>query len=190
MLVSSPALFREGLDPSSPRQMEVLLIKAILASELNNEWHSVLPKIHYTNISRCPTNVCFGAFYDWQCYACAIWTSPVSRSIDYKTVLELRRLAISPQAPKCTATWMIGKMIKYIKNNLNHIDRLISYQDTEVHDGTIYKASNWIAKHRTQKRRADSWNVSRHRNLAQTTAAKIRWEYEIKRKTKTIDELS
>jgi len=54
---------------------------------------------------------------------------------------------------------------------------LISYQDTEVHTGTIYKAANWIPANRTK---FASWNVSRERNSDQSTADKIRWEYKIK----------
>ena len=68
-------------------------------------------------------------------------------------------------------------MIKNIQKKLPRITRLISYQDTDVHTGTIYKAANWknmsTVKYRT-------WDESRERNESQSTADKIRWEYLLK----------
>jgi hypothetical protein len=116
--------------------------------------------------------------FDWQYFAVGIWSSPVSRSFDIDTVLELRRLAVSDKCPKFTATWMIGKMVKDIAKNLPMIDRLISYQDTEVHTGTIYKAANW---QKTNTTKFSPWDKSRDRLVAQTTADKIRWEYNLKK---------
>jgi len=44
----------------------------------------------------------------------AIWSSPVAqnRMKDGKTILELRRLALSDVCPYNTASWAISKMIK------------------------------------------------------------------------------
>jgi len=115
--------------------------------------------------------------FDWRYFSAAIWSSPVNQSFDIDSVLELRRLAISPESPRFTATWMISKMIKNIQKKLPRITRLISYQDTDVHTGTIYKAANWknmsTVKYRT-------WDESRERNESQSTADKIRWEYLLK----------
>jgi hypothetical protein len=169
-------LFRVGLMPMSPRQMDVVKIPAVLASELNAVWHSRLPDIHYTNITRNRHSVCYGAMFDWRYFAVGIWSSPVSQRFDFDTVLELRRLAVSPEAPKFTATWMLGKMIKRLRLDLPTIERLISYQDTEVHKGTIYKAGNWK---QVQVTRFAPWDVSRERNAAQSKAEKIRWEYRL-----------
>ena len=49
--------------------------------------------------------------------------------------------AIASDAPKYTATRMLSIMVKRIKKEFPDIVRLISYQDTEVHKGTIYKAA-------------------------------------------------
>lgn len=170
-------LFRQGLFPTSPRQMEVVKIKPQLASELNKTWHSRLPEIHWSNIVRNRNYICYGAMFDWRYFAVSIWSSPVNRSFDMDTVLELRRMAISPEAPKFTATWMLGKMVKLLRTALPGIERLISYQDTEVHTGTIYKAGNWQAVSVTKFR---AWDKSRVRNGSQSTADKIRWEYQLK----------
>lgn len=168
------SLFRQGLFPDSPRDMGIEKIKPQLASELNAMWHSRLPEIHWSSIVRNRNHVCYGAAFDWQYFAVAIWSSPVNQYFDFDTVLELRRLAISPDAPKFTATWMLGKMVKQLRKDLPGVDRLISYQDTEVHKGTIYKAANWFVANETNFK---PWDVSRKRRAAQSTANKIRWEY-------------
>jgi len=67
---------------------------------------------------------------------------------------------------------MISIMVKLIHKKFPDINRLISYQDTEVHKGTIYKASGWIAAKETD---FITWN-NRPRNPDQSKAKKIRWE--------------
>jgi hypothetical protein len=100
-----------------------------------------------------------------------------NRFKDGKHILELRRLAISKEAPKNTASRMIKVMISIIRQKFPDIKKLISYQDTEVHRGTIYKASNWKIG---AKVRGLSWTTkNRKRNPEQTLAKKIRWEYQL-----------
>jgi hypothetical protein len=73
---------------------------------------------------------------------------------------------------------MISQMRKYIERELPHITVLISYQDTEVHCGTIYKASGWSA---VATNEGMSWsNETRKRNKEQSLAAKVRWEFRMK----------
>jgi hypothetical protein len=114
--------------------------------------------------------------YNHEWFAVGIWSSPVNQSYNMDTVLELRRLAISPDAPRNTASRMIKVMITLIKKRLPTINRFISYQDTEVHKGTIYKASGWKPVGTTVYR---AWDKTRQRNTSQSTADKIRWEYTI-----------
>jgi hypothetical protein len=152
-------------------------VKAQLACDLNEKWHSRLPRIHWSNVVRSKYNVCFGATFENRFIASAIWSSPVARNYDFNQVLELRRMALSDDCPKNTATRMISFMTKYIKKAFPDIALLISYQDTEVHKGTIYKASNWLPMNETK---FASWSKSRKRNKDQSTASKIRWEYQIK----------
>ena len=174
-------LFRQGLSPGSPKQLELVSISADLGSKLNAVWHSRLPDIHPSNITRNRNYICFATMFDWRYFSAAIWSSPVNQSFDIDSVLELRRLAISPESPRFTATWMLSKMIKDIQKKIPKITRLISYQDTDVHTGTIYKAANWknmsTVKYRT-------WNESRERNKPQSTADKIRWEYDLPHRSK------
>ena len=92
-----------------------------------------------------------------------------------KTTLELRRLALSDVCPKNTSSFVIAKMIKMIKEKFPEIKRLISYQDKEVHLGTIYKASNWVA---TTDVPLIDWSYrGRKRKALQSTSPKVRWEY-------------
>jgi hypothetical protein len=95
--------------------------------------------------------------------------------LDNKNCLELRRFAISPDAPKNTASRMLGFMVRSIRKIIPEISTLLSYQDKEVHTGTIYAASGWHRAARVQGKR--EWSIlSRQRVETQTDAHKIRWE--------------
>jgi hypothetical protein len=165
--------------PLSPKDFEFKVIRAQTACNLNQQWHSRLPVIDWSNVVRNTHYVCFGALYESEFYASAIWSSPVAqnRFKHGKQMLELRRLAISPEAPRNTATRMLGYMRKHISILFPDIALLISYQDTEVHLGTIYKADNWSSVHESP---GIAWNTeSRQRNVEQSLAPKIRWEYRL-----------
>jgi len=173
-------LIEHANPPQSPKQFEFKVIRAITACELNLKWHSRLPIIDWSNVVRNTHYVCFGAMFENEWYATAIWSSPVAQNrFTYgKQMLELRRMAISKNCPKNTATAMLAFMRKYIAKEMPEIAMLISYQDTEVHLGTIYKADNWFAAHESP---GLSWsNKSRSRNIEQSLASKIRWEYKLK----------
>tara|TARA_R100000388_G_C7163788_1_gene120531 strand:+ start:20 stop:622 length:603 start_codon:yes stop_codon:yes gene_type:complete len=179
----SMPLFRGGsggLIPTSALQLKIIKCKVQKACDLNELWHSRFPNIHWSNVVRNKDYVCFIAEYDNIAYASAIWSSPVAanRLKEGNTALELRRMAISEDAPKNTASRMISIMRKIIKNNLPHITLLLSYQDTDVHLGTIYKASGWYP---ASKSKGISWtNNLRKRNKEQSLSDKIRWEFRLK----------
>jgi hypothetical protein len=97
-------------------------------------------------------------------------------------MLELRRLANSPEAPKNTSSRFLSVMVKIIKKDMPNIYKLISYQDTDVHIGTIYKASGWIPVE-TQKKGFQSWK-NRPNRTDQSEAIKIRWEKQIRKEPK------
>ena len=166
-----------GSIPTSPLQLTIEKINVHLACELNQQWHSRLPKIHWSDVVRNTHYVCFGAIYKNIYYAVGIWSSPVNqnRFNNGKEILELRRMAISSEAPKNTASRMLMVMRKLIQKSLPNIKRLISYQDVDVHNGTIYKADNWKL---ADKIKGISWTTkTRIRNQEQTLSNKIRWEY-------------
>lgn len=166
--------------PASPRLFEYKVISAKTACDLNGKWHSRLPVIDWSNVVRNTHSICFGAMYEGEWFAAAIWSSPVAQNrFKYgKQILELRRMAISNQCPRNTATHMLSFMRKHITKAFPDIALLISYQDTDVHHGTIYKADNWIA---TTDSPGYSWTTeSRARNIEQSLAVKKRWEFPIK----------
>jgi hypothetical protein len=179
-------LFGGDTEPlTSPKQMHIEVITPELASGLNASWHSRLPRIHPSNIHRNRHRICFAFIHDGTVHGCAIWSSPVAanRFKDATRMLELRRMALADTCPRNTATRMLKLMRQHIAQVLPDIEVLISYQDTEVHHGTIYKADNWQA---VSTSKGVSWGATRERNADQTTANKIRWQY-ILRKSVTHD---
>ena len=166
-------LFQEeggGAIPTSPLQLHFGTISNSLAEQLNELWHSRLPII--TNGWDC--SVSFAAECSNRYYAVAMWGHPRSQSFNQVAVIELRRMAIAPDAPRMTATRMLGWMRRWITKNMPQVTRLISYQDTEVHLGTIYKAAGWKQAGYTK---FSPWkNNSLKIERTQSTADKIRWE--------------
>jgi hypothetical protein len=111
-------LFQEeggGSIPTSPLQFEIMEIDIHRAQKLNSLWHSRLPI--YATGSCLHATICFGALYDNYFYGAAIWSNPVARLLPQREWLELRRLAISPNAPKNTASRMLRIMIMIIRNS-------------------------------------------------------------------------
>lgn len=149
------------------------------ARTLNSEWHSRLP---YTQPG--PWILAFAARTKIEIVAVALWHNPSARNLP-KTWLELRRMAVSPNAPHCTASWFLSAMTKWIRKYMPGVTRLISYQDTSVHKGTIYKAAGWfpgaIAKARLRDRSKPRRGTHRayrtnSNGLSVDGAEKIRWE--------------
>ena len=168
-----------GSIPTSPLQFSFEVIRAITACELNAKWHSRFPEIHWSNVVRNKHYICYGAKYEGEYFAVGIWSSPIAanRLKDGQLLLELRRMAINDKAPKNTASRMLSYMRKDIKKKFPDVLRLISYQDTEAHFGTIYKASGWNLASAPV---SIDWNTStRKRNVAQSSAPKVRWEYNL-----------
>ena len=166
-----------GSIPTSPLQLHFEVIRAQTACILNARWHSRFPQIDWSNVVRNRHYVCYGARFEGQYFAVAIWSSPIAanRLKDGQFLLELRRMAIEDQAPANTASRMLSWMKKDIRKKFPEILRLISYQDTEVHSGTMYQASGWSLVQTLNKQ--IEWNTKdRKRNEIQSTAPKVRWE--------------
>ncbi len=65
-------------------------------------------------------------------------------------------------------------MANLIRREFPDVVRLISYQDTEVHKGTIYKAAGWTP---TTLSEGGEWTrPSQYYRKVQSAAAKQRWE--------------
>ena len=106
-----------------------------------------------------------------------MWGAPIAREYNGRGYLELRRMAIHDSAPKNTASRMIGWMVREIRKD--GFVKAISYQDTDVHAGTIYKASGWV-QGGFRKGGKDAWSCNvRQRAQAQASGDKIRWELDL-----------
>jgi len=164
----------------SPLQFNIVQISKIKFKQLNQLWHSRLPIC-----SNCFGGICFGAEYKNTLFAVAWWSLPIAfnRMNNGKRILELRRLAISSDAPKNTASRMLKIMVLLIKKMRRDVFKLISYQDTEVHNGIIYKASGWeigtVSKFKSWTQRTDDKKYNWISDT-QSMADKIRWEKQIR----------
>jgi len=74
-----------------------------------------------------------------------------------KKAVELRRMVLSPDCPKNTASYFLSQCLKWIKKNTD-IDIVYSFADTTLHKGTIYKASHFIEVKRTKPTQSILWN--------------------------------
>ena len=162
-----------GFVLDSPTQFAIKKIRSGLAVQLNQQWHSQLPLFGGS------PRVCYALEFDGRYFGIAIWSNPVARALPQKEWLELRRLALSKECPYNTASWFIARMIKIISRDYLDITRLISYQDTSVHCGTIYKASNWTIAY--QSGISDWVRPNRYRMKPQgSNGFKVRWEYQLR----------
>jgi len=163
-----------GSTPTSALDLRFEVIDQQTMTALNIAWHSRLPS--FKTACKCPLYC--GAEFDGLWYAVAAWSQPVARLLP-QDWLELRRMAIADDAPKNTATRMLGWMTRLIRKRFPGCPRLVSYQDTEVHQGTIYKAAGWIA---TNLSDGGEWTrPSRTRISSQTASPKQRWELQLHR---------
>ena len=175
VLVARP-LFQAERGGSIPtKALRFIEITHVRAGALVKEWHRTLPEIGATGTMK----VCYGALYDGELYAVAMWSNPVARMLPQYTYLELRRFAIAPDAPVNTATRMLAWMARDIHGRYPQVERLISYQDCAEHDGTIYRAaSDWQPVELNHM--GGEWaNRERWQRTAKRIAKKVRWEKDL-----------
>jgi len=152
---------------------------------LNALWHSVLPETYLGNLVGSRRTAFYGAYFQHRWYAVAIWTDPIAanRLKDGEKIMELRRLAIAPDAPRNTASRMLGVMRRLLMKKYPDVIRLISYQSVEHHTGSIYRAAGWES---TAKSKFTVWHEGdpkdNSRRVSQITSEKVRWQIELKRK--------
>lgn len=161
-----------GSTPTSALQLRFDPLDLRTAKQLVRLWHSRLPRLG----GQVPGGFGYGAEFDGLFYAVAVWSLPVARLLPNDgSCLELRRLAVGPDAPKNTASRMLGWMVRDIARRRPGVNRLVSYQDTEVHTGGIYKAIGWTPVDCSASQ--TKWNMpGRPRPDSQSEAVKVRWE--------------
>lgn len=165
-----------GSRPTSALQLRVCRVGSKLAATLNKLWHSRMPRIDCYQIC----SPCFAAECNNIYYAIAMWSLPIAanRIKDGDRCLELRRMAIAPDAPQNTASRMLSIMARIIRNERQDVIRLLSYQDTAAHKGTIYSAAGWKPVRTSEFM---SWRAHSKRpgNIDQSDSPKVRWELDL-----------
>ena len=165
--------------PPKATHLTVEPIEPAVCVQLVAAWHSRLP-----HVQSGPWRICYAAHYENTVFGVALWNNPSARTLP-QDWLELRRMAVAPDAPHCTASFMLAAMRRHIAATMPEVTRLISYQDQAVHTGTIYKAAGWIpawetkarvrdrSKPRVGTRRAYRSNAN---GAAPDASPKTRWE--------------
>ena len=181
--VAHPLFLTEGggSSPASTLQTSDLVFESCPkghAVALVRLWHSRLP-----NCQDGPWQYAFHARRGDITYAVALWNTPSGRCLPQHW-LELRRMACAPDAPKNTCSAFLGWMIRYFRKVSPEREKCISYQDTAVHQGTIYKAAGWIAEATSNSRirnrsgnrigtsRKYRWNIN---GIEADASVKVRW---------------
>ena len=176
-----PLFDEDGPVPASARDLVIEQCPVEHARDLVAAWHSRMP---VTQVS--PWQYAFAARCGGITYGVALWHNPSARMLPSHW-LELRRLAVADDAPHCTASRMLGQMARWFRRHAPERERLISYQDVAVHQGTIYAAAGWTAAHTTPARKRDRssrrpggrlyrWDTN---GADAHSSAKVRWEMEL-----------
>ena len=124
-------------------------VKKISAKEAKRYIH----ENHYSHGSHNGPSPCYGLFDNEELIGCLMFATPCSENVrssvfgpEYKdNVTELHRLHIKDVTPKNTESWFISRCLKQLKIDKPQIWGVVSFADnTEGHQGTIYKATNAI----------------------------------------------
>lgn len=177
--IAEPLLFPpNGGEPHRARDLSLMPCSVEHARLLNRKWHSRLPKTQ-----RGPWQFAFRMVFDGITYAVALLHNPSARTLPGHWV-ELRRMAVSSDAPHCTASRFLSELVKWFRRRAPECERIISYQDSAVHAGTIYRAAGWSVG-RVQKARVRDRSGLRPSGRAYRTgqngpapdsSEKVRWE--------------
>lgn len=143
-------------------------------------WHSRLPKC-----ARGPWTNAFHAHHNGITYAVALWNNPSTRCLPSHW-RELRRMACASDAPRNTPSRFLAWMVRWFHVNRPEAEKLISYQDRQVHTGTIYRAAGWTAEHISEPRTRDRSTLGAGLRIASNgleadQSGKVRWAFMLKK---------
>lgn len=172
-----------GSIPTSALDLHCQEIDMRTAAELNQAWHSLLPRTDLGNLLCGNMSVAYAMRHldDW--YAVAIYSQPIVRAVCDGCTIELRRMAISDFAPKNTASRFLAITRRKLCKKFPWLNRIVSYQAVDVHSGTIYKAAGWTQAGKIVNARPQRFSGSGQRATGplQTTSRKVRWEIFLKK---------
>ena len=95
--------------PAKASRLTLVYCEPDVARQGIADWHSRLP---YTQSG--PWKFAFVAHYRFTAFAVALWNNPSARTLPNEW-LELRRMAVSDDAPHCTASWFLAAMARRIR---------------------------------------------------------------------------
>lgn len=160
-----------GSTPTSALSLWFETCPIAKARQLVRLWHSRLP-----NMGGGGCRVCYTAESEGLYYAVAVWTNPSAPNLPQQAWLELKRMAIAPDAPKNTASRMMGWMERDIRKRFPLVTTLVSYRDCEVHAGTIYKAAGWLGEDEQRRSPSTTWhNRGKARTINNLPRVVQRW---------------
>ena len=104
-------------------------------------------KYHYLGKSfpMAPRKI-YGLFYSDILVGVAVYCNVGAKNagkVVGNNVCELSRFCLYDYLPKNTASYFLSRTIHLIKKDIKGLDGLISYSDNSLHQGTIYRATNW-----------------------------------------------
>ena len=178
---TAPKLVSGGAIPTSTLHARDLIFEPcpkLYAVEFVRLWHSRLP-----NTQNGPWSHAFAAYAGPITYATALWNNPSGRCLPQHW-RELRRMACCNAAPRNTASRFLAWMVRWFAEHEPQCEKLISYQDTVVHTGTIYKAAGWtpewttVARVRDRSKPRVGTNRAYRKNIngvSVDAVSKIRW---------------
>ena len=168
----------------SAKQLVLEVVPVEWVRQLNFDWHSQLPELG--GLAFGDLRVGHALTFDGGVYGVAMWTRPIAANrMAHRSdhLVELRRLAIPDYAPKYAASRMLGQMARWFRRERPDVCRLLSYQMTDVHSGTIYKASNWSPARRQpadERMQNRSWSYhTKTKAVDVSTATTVRWELQL-----------
>lgn len=132
---------------------------------------------HYAKGCANTSAECFGLFRSGALVGAALWMPPTrvaAESVDpydWRRVLSLSRLAVAPGEPTNAASLFIGAMLRAIQAE-DRWTMLLTYADeSQGHEGTIYRATNWryLGRSRTAEPRWEDTNGKQVSRLATKT---------------------
>jgi hypothetical protein len=127
-----------GSIPTSPLDLWFSDIDKSRFRQLNRLWHADLPDTDDGGYRAMFVAQAGGLFY-----ATAQWTNPASPKLPQREWIELKRYAIADDAPRYTASRMLGWMTREIYKRFAEVTTLVTYLDVGKHNGVIYKACGW-----------------------------------------------
>ncbi len=94
---------------------------------------------------------------------------------NHETVMEFLRMCVLDECP-CPRTYFMSKSISILKQQFPKVKCLVTYADqTEGHDGTVYKANSWtlVGKTNPKYHYTDIWGNRINKRLPWDKAKKL-----------------